>query len=225
LKVTIEVRYFARCRELAGMDRESYQFFDAITVADVRTEIGVRHPGLLPYFNVIRLALNQEFVADDTSVTDGDELALIPPVSGGVGTDPHFILSHAPIEADAAARLLTTSDAQGALATFVGTVRKESHGKKIQYLDYEAFEVMAVAKLKGIAEEAFAQWPILEVAVVHRIGRVGVGEVAISIAVSSSRRAAAFDGCRHMIERIKEDVPIWKKEVAEDGSHWWGGAG
>ena len=145
--------------------------------------------------------------------------------SGGVGLGPHLVLSHEPIGQDAAAQLVESSDAQGALATFVGIVRRESQGKTVRYLEYEAFEEMAIATLEEIVNEATQRWPILQVAVVHRMGRVSVGEVAVSIAVSSSRRAAAFDGCRHMIERIKEDVPIWKKEVADDGSHWWGGAG
>jgi molybdopterin converting factor subunit 1 len=225
LLVTIEIRYFARCRELAGIDRESYQFSETVTLADVRAEIRVRHPDLLPYLKATRLALNQEFTTDDTPVNDGDDIALIPPVSGGVGLEPQLVLSHEKIGQDAAALLMASSDAQGALATFVGIVRRESQGKIVRYLDYEAFEEMAIAKLKEISNEATQRWPLLQIAVVHRVGRVVVGEVAVSIAVSSSRRAAAFDGCRHMIERIKEDVPIWKKEVAEDGSHWWGGAG
>jgi len=223
--VTIEIRYFARCRELAGIDRESYQFSEMVTLAEVRAEIRLRHPALSPYLKATRLAVNQEFATDDMPVKDGDDIALIPPVSGGVGSSPQLVLSPEKIEQDAAAKLIASSDLQGALATFVGIVRRESQGKSVQHLDYEAFEEMAIAKLEEIANEAMERWPILQIAVVHRVGRVHVGEVAVSIAVGSSRRVAAFDGCRHMIERIKEDVPIWKKEVAEDGTHWWGGAG
>ena len=172
--------------------------------------------------NITRIALNCEFTDGSETVKSGDEIALIPPVSGGAPI-PRVKITDSLISLHEAVDMLgPIAASEGALGTFVGIVRKNSLGKEVEYLVYEAYDDMALKKMAEIIDEAHSKWDITRAAIVHRKGRLEIGDVAVSIAVAAPHRAPALEACRHIIERLKEDVPIWKMEQGVDGTSWWG---
>jgi MoaE-MoaD fusion protein len=207
--VHVTVRLFAGLRERAG--RATVELEDVTRAGDVWAALGLgdEPPGLL-------YAVNREYAEPDRELHDGDEVALIPPVSGGA-----FLLSADPLDLRAAVAEVETADA-GAVATFVGTVRRSSRGRTVLYLEYEAYAEMAEQMLHGLGEELKAKHGLSEVAIHHRIGRVDIGEPSVVIAVSAPHRAPALDACREAIDTLKETVPLWKKEVYEGGEEWIG---
>jgi molybdopterin synthase catalytic subunit/molybdopterin converting factor small subunit len=209
MKVT--VRLFAGLREQAGQSRREVELPSGARVADVwpLLELGEAPPGLL-------YAVNREYAAADAPLGDGDELALIPPVSGG-----DFRLSESPLSLDAVVREVARPGA-GAVATFTGTVRDRSRGRDVLHLDYEAFEEMAEQMMAGLAEELKERYRLCEVAIHHRVGRVDIGEPSVVIAVSAPHRADALAACRDAIDTLKETVPLWKKEFYTGGEEWIG---
>jgi molybdopterin synthase catalytic subunit/molybdopterin converting factor small subunit len=207
--VRITVRLFAGLRERAGTAR--LEVDDVARVGDVWAKLGLGdEPGGLLY------ALNREYAGPDDALHDGDEVALIPPVSGGA-----FRISAAPLEVDAAVAE-AASDEAGAVAAFVGTVRRSSRGRDVLYLEYEAFEEMAEPMLARLADELTAKHGLSKVAIHHRVGRVEIGEASVVIAVSAAHRAAALDACREAIDTLKTTIPLWKKEVYTGGEEWVG---
>ncbi|MEX2645105.1 MAG: molybdenum cofactor biosynthesis protein MoaE [Gaiellaceae bacterium] len=203
------VRLFAGLRERAGW---SLRELDGVErVGDVWPALGLGEepPGLL-------YAVNREYAHADRALADGDEVALIPPVSGGA-----FRLSEQSLDLDAAVREVRSEDA-GAIATFVGTVRRRSRGRTVLHLDYEAYEGMAEQVMAGIAEELKGRYELCEVAIHHRVGRVEIGEPSVVVAVSAPHRQDALAACRDAIDTLKETVPLWKKEVYEGGEEWIG---
>lgn len=230
--ITVKVQYFARCRELAGLAEDAVALEAGATTEHLALALVERHPGLARILPSVRMAVNQEFAHPGASLADGDEVALIPPVSGGSDATPgaepapepdRFVLTGASIPHDAAVALLRDlPDDRGALATFAGIVRRHSNlGKEVTHLEYEAYPPMAVRMMRRIDAEVRGRWPILDLAIVHRTGRVDIGGVAVSIAVSSIHRAEALEACRYVIDRMKQDVPIWKKETGPRGEEWW----
>ena len=154
-------------------------------------------------------------------MSPGDELALIPPVSGGAPS--RFQIRPEPFEVGEGVRVLNPISVEcGALATFDGIVRKTSQGREVTHLEYEAYSDMAIRQMEKIAQEAAEKYAIHSVAVVHRTGTLRLGDVAVSIAVTAAHRAPALEACRFVIDRLKEDVPIWKREHGVDGDTWWG---
>lgn len=228
----ITMLYFARARELAGRGSEGIEIPDGSRVSALLDALRALHPGLGRELSAMRVAVNQEFSDADAALADGAEVALVPPVSGGAPEErAHSAaaqsasaqLQHDAIAIHAAEALLRDDvERRGALATFAGIVRAHSHQRMVTHLQYEAYEPMALRELERILAAAKAQWPILDAAVVHRLGRLEIGDVAVSIAVSSMHRAEAFDACRFIIEELKRDVPIWKKETDVDGDEHWG---
>jgi molybdopterin synthase catalytic subunit len=207
--VRVTVRLFAGLRERAGTARLVVD--DVGRVGDVWAKLGLGdEPGGLLY------AVNREYARPDDPLRDGDEVALIPPVSGGA-----FRISEEPLDL-AAAVAEATSDEAGAVATFLGTVRRSSRGREVLYLEYEAFEEMAEPMLSALGDELTAKHGLSRVAIHHRIGRVEIGEASVVIAVSSPHRASALDACREAIDTLKETIPLWKKEVYEGGEEWIG---
>jgi MoaE-MoaD fusion protein len=206
--VTVRIRLFAGLRERAGWTQRE---IDAATVADVWPALGL---GDEP--NGLLYAVNKEYATRDHVLADGDEVALIPPVSGGA-----FLLSDEPLSLDRAIDEVR-SDEAGAIATFTGTTRVHSRDRVVTHLDYEAYEGMAERVMAEIAAALHARYELCAVAIHHRVGRVGIGETSVVIAVSSAHRQAALAACKDAIDELKERVPLWKKEVYEGGEAWIG---
>jgi MoaE-MoaD fusion protein len=209
--VRVTVKLFAGLRERAGSGRREVELPDGSAARDVwpALDLGDEPEGLL-------YAVNREYAAPDRALAEGDEVALIPPVSGGA-----FRLSEKPLALEAAVDEVRTPEA-GAIATFAGTTRVRSRGRDVVHLDYEAYEEMAEAEMERIAAELKARYDLCEVAIHHRVGRVGIGETSVVIAVSAPHRADALAACRDAIDTLKETVPLWKKEVYEGGEEWIG---
>jgi len=206
--VTVRVRLFAGLRERAGWSERE---IDAASVADVwrALDLGDEPAGLL-------YAVNRRYVERDAPLADGDEVALIPPVSGGA-----FRLSDEPLELARAVDEVRTERA-GAIATFTGTTRIESRGRSVRHLDYEAYEGMAEEVMAEIAAEITERYDLCAVAIHHRVGRVTIGEESVVIAVSAPHRGDALAACKDAIDALKERVPLWKKEVYDGGEEWIG---
>ena len=207
----ITVRLFAGLREQAGQSRREVELPPGSRVADVwpLLELGDALPGLL-------YAVNREYAPAETTLSEGDEVALIPPVSGG-----DFRLSAEPLSLDAVVREVAQPGA-GAIATFTGTVRNRSRDRDVLHLDYEAFEEMAETTMEKLAGELQARYALCAIAIHHRVGRVEIGEPSVVVAVSAPHRADALAACRDAIDTLKESVPLWKKEVYEGGEEWLG---
>lgn len=215
----VEVLFFAAARERAGRGEETIELPAGATLTTLRQALVERHPRLDPLWAHLRLAVDEAFVRDaQTPLADGAVVALIPPVSGG---SPMVALSHAPLDPRAVEALVAGPD-RGAVVTFIGTVRDHTGDTAVTRLEYEAYESMALKVLAGIRDEARQKWPALRVAVHHRLGVLSIGEIAVVVAVSGAHRADTFTACSFVIERLKEDVPIFKREVRGDGSVWVG---
>jgi molybdopterin converting factor subunit 1 len=218
--IAVKARLFARLREQAGSDLESLELPPGSTVADVYAALRQAHPALEPNRDSVRAALNQEFAAWDAIVATGDEVAFIPPMSGGAhGVGVLFEVTAAPLDA----RRMETAVAHkgaGAICTFTGVVRDSSRGRSVTHLEYEAYTEMAVAQMRKIADEIAERWPEARVAMSHRTGRLEIGEPSVVVSVSCPHRAEAIAACKWGIDRLKETVPIWKKEHATDGTYW-----
>ena len=218
--IAVRARLFARLREQAGTDDESLELPAGSTVADVYAALRKSHPGLETDRNAVRAAVNQEFAGWDAVVVDGDEVAFIPPVSGGAhAVGVLFELTSRPLDA----RRMETAVAHagaGAICTFTGVVRDNSRGSSVTHLQYEAYAEMATAQMHRIADEIADRWPQARVAMAHRTGRLEIGEPSVVVSVSSPHREEAIAACKWGIDRLKETVPIWKKEYAADGTYW-----
>jgi molybdopterin synthase catalytic subunit len=209
--VRIQVRLFAGLREQAGAARRELELATGSRLADVWPELGLgEEPEGLLY------AVNKDYAAGDRLLADGDEVALIPPVSGG-----EFRLTADPI--DPAAVVAEVADERaGAIATFLGTTRIHSRGRTVLHLEYEAYEGMAEKVMAEIADDLATRYDLCKVAITHRIGRVGIGETSVAIAVSAPHREHALAACKEAIDTLKVDVPLWKKEIYEGGEEWIG---
>jgi molybdopterin converting factor subunit 1 len=218
--IAVKARLFARLREQAGTDSETVEVKGGATVDDVYDALRKLHPALDPNRESVRAAVNQEFADWDVIVSAGDEVAFIPPVSGGahpVGV--FFELTQDPLDARRLEAAVAHKGA-GAICTFTGIVRDNSRGSSVTYLEYEAYAEMATAEMRKIAGEIAERWPEARVAMSHRTGRLEIGEASVVVSVSCPHRAEAIDACRWGIDRLKESVPIWKKEHAADGTFW-----
>ena len=205
------MRLFAGLRERAGVSRRELELPAGATVADVWPALDLGdEPGGLVY------AVNRAYVDRGDPLADGDEVGLIPPVSGGA-----FLLSDEPLSLDAAVREVAAG-AAGAIATFTGTVRDNARGRTVHHLEYEAYEGMAEQMMEQLAGALKAKYDILEVAIHHRTGRVEIGEPSVVVAVSGAHRQDALAACKEAIDTLKETVPLWKKEIYEGGEEWIG---
>jgi molybdopterin converting factor subunit 1 len=216
--VRLRILYFAAARERAGCSEETVELSGAPSVRDVLAELGRRHPELVRLVPHLRVAVNQTFSGHDTPVPDGAEVALIPPVAGGAGC---FRVTDRPLALDEVVRAVEGAGL-GGVVTFTGQVRDQTRGRAVVRLEYEAYAPMAERVFEQIGAEAAARWEGSRLAIIHRVGVLQPGELAVVIAASAPHRAAAFDACRHAIERLKQDAPIWKKEIFADGEVWVG---
>ena len=205
----MRVRLFAGLRERAGWSERELDGVDRIADIWPALDLGQEPEGLL-------YALNKEYADRDQLLTDGDEVALIPPVSGGA-----FRLTGEPLSLDAVVDQVR-SDQAGAIATFIGTTRLQSRGRTVLHLDYEAYEEMAEQVMAQIAAELKDRYDLCEIAIHHRTGRVEIGEASVVIAVSAPHRRDALAACKDAIDTLKEQVPLWKKEFYEGGEDWIG---
>jgi molybdopterin synthase catalytic subunit len=226
--ITITMRYFAILRQSLGRSAEERTVSAGTTVRqladDILTDLGGARLAALRASTMVMV--NEEYADDDYILRDGDEVALIPPVSGGQDArddDRRFHVGPEPLDPRAVEALVAAPDA-GAIVTFIGTVRDNARGQPVSALVYEAYERPAEKQLAAIADEVLERWhiPRERVAVHHRTGRLVPGEASVVISVASSHRDEAFEACRHIIERIKQIVPIWKEEHYAGGAVWVG---
>jgi molybdopterin synthase catalytic subunit/molybdopterin converting factor small subunit len=219
----VTVKLFAAAADAAGR-RLIEGDWAGLTPPQLLQALQQQYPGLARLIPSLAVAVNRAYATEDHVLQEGDEVALIPPVSGGAidGDErPRFEVTEAPLSADEVASRVT-NPYSGATLVFVGTVREWTKGKRTTYLHYEAYPEMAVEQMQVIGREIAQKWPGAEVAIVHRVGKLEVCEPSVVIAVATPHRADAFDACRYAIERLKQIVPIWKKEIWEDGEEWVG---
>lgn len=219
----ITVKLFAILRERARVGELRREFPEGTTVAEIWLALGAEFPGLAAAHDRVAFAVNHEYVEAGFCPGDHDEVAFIPPVSGG--SEPRWVgpvaIVRFPVDVDALERAVA-SPSSGATVTFAGTTREENAGRRVLRLEYEAYEPMALRELRKIARDAGVRFKIIRIAICHRTGAVAIGETSVAIAVSAAHRTEAFSACRFAIDRVKEVVPIWKKEYFEGGELWVG---
>jgi molybdopterin synthase catalytic subunit len=224
----VRILFFGILKDLAGKSSDTLEMTEGSSVRELLSLCSAQLPKLRESLPSIAVAVNQEYAGPETALKSGDEVALLPPVSGGSEK------SDAATESSSGRQVLIVRDAidtsavlnrikrgeDGAAVVFEGVVRNQTRGRKTLYLDYEAYEEMALQQMEGLAEQAIQQFQVREIALVHRLGRLEIGEISVLIVVASAHRAAAFDACRWLIDTLKRTVPIWKKEHFEDGAVW-----
>jgi len=218
----VQVLYFAVFRERLRRDGEELELPGGARVGDAVAALAERHPVVAALRGRFQVAVNQAMAGDDQPLADGDELALIPPVAGGAELPPrHARLIAEPPSLDRCAAAVR-GPGMGGLVTFTGVVRADSQGRAVERLEYEAYAAMVDKVLAALCDEIEAELPGCRLAVEHRVGALGVGDVAVVIAAAAPHRAEAFAACRAMIDRLKQRAPIWKKEIGPDGAEWVG---
>jgi len=217
--VQVTVKLFGSVREAAGAKELLVELPAGARAGELRALLARDHASVSALGERLRLAVNQELVASDAVLHEGDEVALLPPVSGGDGRGPRCTLSATPLDVGEVVARVSGPDC-GGLVTFVGAVREASRGREIRHLEYEAYPGMAEREMQAIADEAAERWPGCRVAMAHRSGHLEVGELAVVVVAAAPHRAEAFDAARYAIDTLKQRVPIWKKEVATDGAYW-----
>jgi len=209
-------------KDVVGKSADTLDVRDGASLRDVLAHYESTFPRLKESLPTLALAVNQQYSGPETKLKPDDEVAMLPPVSGGapqpVGRR-HASIVRYPIDSQRSLANLKRGE-DGAVLVFEGTVRNQTRGRKTLYLDYEAYEEMALAQMESLAAQALQQFQIRDVALVHRLGRLEIGETSVLIAVASTHRAAAFDACRWLIDTLKRTVPIWKKEHFADGAVW-----
>lgn len=220
----VRVLFFGTLRDLLGKNSELLEVPEGGCVRDVIAGYELQNPKLKQWIPSIALAVNQQYASPETRLKANDEVALLPPVSGGVDlpaaiTRQFCSITHERIRTQQIVDSLKQGE-DGAALAFEGIVRNQTRGRKTLYLDYEAYESMALQEMKTLASAALEKFQIRDVAIVHRLGRLQIGETSVLIAVASAHRAAAFEACRWLIDTLKKKVPIWKKEYFEDGAVW-----
>jgi len=213
----VTVRLFGSLREATGAKELAVTLVPGARVEELFALLAREHAEFERLGAKLRVAVNQDVVGFERVLAEGDEVAFLPPVSGGAEPKRCWI-SEQPLDTGAVVARVLGPDA-GGVVTFVGTVRDASRGTAIRHLEYEAYPEMAERELEKICDEAAAQWGA-RVAVAHRVGHLPIGEIAVVVAAAAKHRAEAFAACRYTIDTLKVRVPIWKKEFAESGEYW-----
>ncbi len=221
--MTVKVLFFGLLHDLTGVAQEEAAVRDGETLGDLWGRYESRFPRMRDLSDSLVAAVNEEMANRSRPLREGDEVAFMPPVSGGAGGDV-YRLTRDRIPSESLVEQLKTPE-DGAVVMFEGVVRNRSHGRTVLYLEYEAYEPMAVRKMEEIGREAKHKFPIDRVGMVHRLGRLAIGETSVAIVVTSAHRKAAFEACQFAIDCLKQVVPIWKKEYFADGSVWAEGEG
>lgn len=218
----VRVLFFGQLKDIVGVAQEDAELSDGARVEDLFERYGRRFPKLVEFRASVAASVNQEYATWRAPLASGDEVAFLPPVSGGQQTaatsDIFELVSEAIRTREIVESLKAPED--GALVVFDGFVRDNFKGERTLYLEYEAYESMAYAKIREIGAHIRERFPVHRVAIVHRLGRLEIGETSVLIGVSSPHRAAAFDACRYAIDTLKRNVPIWKKEYFAGGAIW-----
>lgn len=222
----VRILFFGILKDLIGRSSEALTLPDHATVADVIQHYETQMRSLTGKLSSIAIAVNQQYARPDHELKADDEVALLPPVSGGGAGNPHAsdmptggaIVREKIDTASVVERIKQPQD--GAVVVFEGIVRNHTRDRRTSFLEYEAYEEMALKQVQELAEQAKSQFQIRDVAIVHRLGRLAIGETSVLIVVASAHRAAAFDACRWLIDTLKRTVPIWKKEYFEGGAVW-----
>jgi MoaE-MoaD fusion protein len=228
----VRVLFFGVLKDLAGKSSDDLDLRDGASIREVLAHYAAQVPRLKESLSSVALALNQEYSNPDAKLKSGDEIAFLPPVSGGStgaadGSPAGQLAGHRrqvrivreTINTEQTLSAMKRGD-DGAVVVFEGTVRNQTRGRRTLYLDYEAYEDMALQQMQSLAAQALQQFQVRDVAVVHRLGRLEIGETSVLIVVVSAHRAAAFDACRWLIDTLKRTVPVWKKEYFVDGAVW-----
>ncbi len=224
----INVLFFASLADIVGSRKLALDVGDDTALGEILEQLESSYPRLKDYRSLLLTAVNEEYADRSHTLRDGDEIAIFPPVSGGEvsgnslkHSNPHefYEITHDPIDAAKLSRDLLR-DEDGAICVFEGVVRNQSKGKPTQFLIYEAYEGMALKKLEEIGQLVRSIWEIDSIGIVHRLGRLEIGEASVAVIVTSAHRRAAFDACHYAIDRLKKTVPIWKKEHFDDGEVW-----
>ncbi len=216
--INVRVRAFAALREALSLSEVDLALAPGTDVAGVLAQLAAAHPTARLQERRVAVAVNRAYAPPDRVLVDGDEVALIPPVSGGGAK--LFEVTQQPLSLDEVAGRVAAAD-RGGITVFAGTVRGLTGAVQTDYLEYEAYPEMAEQVLANIGAEVQARWPAVStVSIVHRVGRLNVGEVAVVIAVAAAHRADTFPACQYAIDRVKQVAPIWKREVGPDGSAW-----
>jgi molybdopterin synthase catalytic subunit/molybdopterin converting factor small subunit len=217
------IRYHAAARELAGVAEERLPISVATPSRDLSAQIAAARPRLAPLLDRMRLAINEELTTENAVVAPGDVVDVLPPVAGGSDRAPGVVLAAVraePLSIDEAFAAVS-HPAAGGVALFAGVVRDHADGRAVAKLEYEAHATLAAKELRAVLERVVAEHPDVRLAAVHRHGALAVGDLAVIVAASAPPRADAFAACRTAIDRIKETVPIWKKEWGPDGDALW----
>ena len=214
----VRALFFGRAHEVTGFSEEELEFGEGRTIGDLQRQYEARFPQLALLAESLVMAVNQEIARRDQPLRDGDEVAFLPPVSGGA-LDGFCEIIREPIRTSELARQLKAPE-DGALVVFEGIVRNHSRGRRTLYLEYEGYEPMAIRKMEEIRRDVKERWPVDHIGMIHRLGRLEIGETSVVIVVTSAHRRAAFEACQFAIDRLKQIVPIWKKEYFEDGAVW-----
>lgn len=221
----VKVLYFANLRDRAGRRQEALELPEGSTVTELKAALARRHDGLGQALDSALVSINKEFAFPRETLTDGDEVAMFPPVSGGSGSGPEvFSITQAPLDLNQVLEWLVLPTS-GAACVFTGVVRQrteKSEPRTTDHLEYEAYEPMAEAKMRQVAQEIRQRWPQVEgIAIIQRIGRLEPGTPTVMIACTAAHRdSGVFEAARYGIDRLKQIVPIWKKEIGPDGEAW-----
>jgi MoaE-MoaD fusion protein len=227
-KMHVKLLFFATLKDIVGTPQLQLDVPKGVTVNDLWERLESSYPRLRPYRSIVLTAVNEEYVDRGAAISDGDEVAIFPPVSGGstpsdveVMESPREIyrITREAIDARAIGSMMLRPEV-GAICIFEGVVRNNSKGKTTRFLEYEGYETMALKKMEEIGAFVRSAWDIDSVAIVHRLGHMDIGETSVAIIVNSPHRKASFDACEYAIDRLKKIVPIWKKEFFEDGEVW-----
>lgn len=210
--------FFGLTHDLTGLQEDQVDLEEGGSLEHLRRLYESRFPRLRELADSLLFAVNQQVADRAALLHEGDEVAFMPPVSGGSGNDVYRITREKIRAAELAESLKDRQD--GAVVIFEGIVREQSHGRKTLYLEYEAYEAMAVRKMEEIGAEAKRKFEINNVGMIHRVGKLEIGETSVAIVVTAAHREAAFEACHYAIDRLKQAVPIWKKEYFEDGGVW-----
>ncbi len=224
----IRVLLFGQLKDIAGRREDTLDLETGATLAEVVAHYSGRFPGFRALASSIACSVNEEYAQLSAALHEGDEIGLLPPVSGGVSDSlpagvlrqsTHCQIVRHAIAAQPVADSLKAGE-DGATVVFEGIVRNNTRGRRTRYLDYECYESMAINEMERLAQQSLEQFKVRDIRILHRLGRMEIGETSVLIVVWSAHRGAAFDACRWIIDTLKKKVPIWKKEYFEDGAVW-----